>query len=71
MYLNWFIKPLSIPINLCPSYNFPINMLRNNTKKYFKVDAKGLMGQIIILLDLNSLVQTLILLLYSHIKVKL
>lgn len=46
-------------------------MLRNNTKEYFKVDAKGLMDKIIAVLDFYSLVQTLDLLLYSDIKGKL
>lgn len=71
MYLTWSSKPLNIPINLCASYTSQINMLRNNTKEYFKLDAKGLMGKIIAMLDFYSLVQTLDLLLYSHIKSKL
>lgn len=71
MYLSWSSKPFNIPINLCASYTSQINILRNNTKEYFKVDAKGLMGKIIAMLGLYSLVQTLDLLLYSHIKGKL
>lgn len=71
MYLSWSSKPLNIPINLCASYTSQINMLRNNTKEYFKVDAKGLMDKIIAVLDFYSLVQTLDLLLYSHIQEKL
>lgn len=66
MYHNWSSKPLSIPINLCPSYTSHINTLGSNAKEYFKVDAKGLMDQIITMLHFNSLVQTLDLLLFSH-----